>query len=240
MTWSEIWEQLTGERLTVQAISNNQAEQPIDFVELFHPANFKEQKSNLVAGGTYDVQVNPAIDLTRESVRQQVREDIDREDPLMLLGAPPCTVFSPMQNINQKHHVGEAWEKRKQDGMDLLLFAIQCYWDQIERGMFFLHEHPATASSWDVVEVMELAAHPGVHIVTSDTCRWGMRVRDEIPEDQGQPYLVKKPTIWMTNCKPMAELLSLQCDGGHSHEIRRWNIDRKSCLVPNIPWYETY
>ena len=39
----------------------------------------------------------------------------------------------------------------------------------------------------------------------------------KFPEDQGQPYLVKKPTKWMTNCKPLAELLSLRCDGTHSH-----------------------
>ena len=217
MTWSEIWEQLTGESLTIQAITNTQADQSVDFVELFNPGNFKEQKSSLVAGGTYDVRVNPAIDLTRDSVRQQVRKDIEREDPLILLGAPPCTVFSPMQNINQKHHIGEAWEKKKQEGIDLLLFATQCYWDQIERGMFFLHEHPATASSWGMDALQELEAYPGVHVVTADMCRWGMRVRDEIPEDQGQPYLVKKPTKWMTNCKPLAELLSLRCDGTHSH-----------------------
>ena len=217
MTWSEIWEQLTGESLTIQAITNNQTDQSVDFVELFNPGNFKEQKSSLVAGGTYDVRVNPAIDLTRDSVRQQVRKDTEKEDPLILLGAPPCTVFSPMQNINQKHHIGDAWEKKKQDGMDLLLFATQCYWDQIERGMFFLHEHPATASSWGLNALQELEAYPGIHVVTADMCRWGMRVRDEIPEDQGQPYLVKKPTKWMTNCKPLAELLSLRCDGTHSH-----------------------
>ena len=217
MTWPEIWEQLTGESLTIQAITNIPTDQSVDFVELFNPGNFKDQKSSLVAGGTYDVRVNPAIDLTRDSVRQQVRKDIEKEDPLILLGAPPCTVFSPMQNINQKHHIGEAWEKKKQDGMDLLLFATQCYWDQIERGMFFLHEHPATASSWGLNALQELEAYPGVHVVTADMCRWGMRVRDEIPEDQGQPYLVKKPTKWMTNCKPLAELLSLRCDGTHSH-----------------------
>ena len=85
--------------------------------------------------------------------------------------------FSPMQNINQKHHIGEAWERKKQDGMDLLLFAIQCYWDQIERGMFFLHEHPATASSWGLTALQELEAYPGVHVVTADMCRWGMRVK---------------------------------------------------------------
>ena len=217
MTWPEIWEQLTGESSVIQAISTTQTDQVVDFVELFNPGNFKQQKSSLVAGGTYDVHVNPAIDLTRDSIRQQVRQDIAKEDPLILLGAPPCTVFSPMQNINQKHHIGEAWEKKKREGLELLYFAIQCYWDQIERGMFFLHEHPATASSWVMDVVKELEAHPGVHVVTSDMCRWGMKVRDEIPEDQGQPYLVKKPTKWMTNCKPLAEMLSLRCDGTHSH-----------------------
>ena len=233
MTWSEIWEQLTGERLTIQAITSNQTDQSVDFVELFNPGNFKEQKSSLVAGGTYDVRVNPAIDLTRDSVRQQVRKDIEKEDPLILLGAPPCTVFSPMQNINQKHHVGDAWEKKKQDGMDLLLFATQCYWDQIERGMFFLHEHPATASSWGLNALQELEAYPGVHVVTADMCRWGMRVRDEIPEDQGQPYLVKKPTKWMTNCKPLAELLSLRCDGTHSHvRLEGGTLTRRAASYP--------
>ena len=70
MTWSEIWEQLTGESLTIQAITSHQTDQWVDFVELFNPGNFKEQKSSLVAGGTSDVHVNPAIDLTRDSVRQ--------------------------------------------------------------------------------------------------------------------------------------------------------------------------
>ena len=42
------------------------------------------------------------------------------------------------------------------------------YWDQIERGMFFLHKHP-TASSWNVECVMQLImAHPGVYVVTGD------------------------------------------------------------------------
>ena len=99
MTWPEIWEQLTGESLTIQAITTAPTDQSVDFVELFNPGNFKEQKSSLIAGGTYDVRVNPAIDLTRDSVRQQVRKDIEKEDPLILLGAPPCTVFF----ANAKH-----------------------------------------------------------------------------------------------------------------------------------------
>ena len=35
-------------------------------------------------------------------------------------------------------------------------------WDQIARGKFFLHEHPATATSWDCQPIKDLAEHPGV------------------------------------------------------------------------------
>ena len=126
-------------------------------------------------------------------------------------------MFSPMQNINQKHQIGETWERKKQEGMDLLIFATQCYWDQIERGMFFLHEHRATASSWNTECIMQLMAHPGVYVTTGDMCRWGMRIRDETSDDQDQPYLAKKPTKWMTICKQLADLLSLRCEGNHSH-----------------------
>ena len=65
MNWSEIWEQLTGEKSVIQSISTTNAGLSVDFVELFNPGNFKEQRATLVAGGTYDVHGNPAIDLTR-------------------------------------------------------------------------------------------------------------------------------------------------------------------------------
>ena len=40
--------------------------------------------------------------------------------------------------------------------------------------------------------VKTLETHPCVDVVTRDMCRWGMRVKDEMPEDPNQPYLVKK------------------------------------------------
>ena len=236
MDWSSIWQALTGERvedLEINAIKSIEPTTQVDFVELFNPGNFKAQKGTLIAGQTYDVKVNPALDLTRTTVQEQTRVSIAKEDPMILIGAPPCTVFSPMQNINQKHQQGPAWEQKYQEGCDLLQFASQCYWDQIERGMFFLHEHPSTASSWNMECIAEVAAHPGVYTVVSDMCRWGMKVRDEIPEDPTQPYLIKKPTKWMTNCRPLAELLSLRCEGNHSHvRLEGGNLTKKAASYP--------
>ena len=85
-----------------------------------------------------------------------------------------------MQNINQRHNVGEAWEDKYQQGLAHLEYAVQLYWEQISRGRFFIHEHPATASSWGLPMVKELERHPGVQIVTGDMCRWGMIVSDPI------------------------------------------------------------
>ena len=113
-----------------------------------------------------DCKVNPQFDLTSSQVRQEVATLIEKEDPLFLIGAPPCTVFSSMQNINQKYNTGEAWEVKYQLKLSHLEYAVQLYWEQISRGRFFIHEHPATATSWGLPLIKELERHPGVQIVT--------------------------------------------------------------------------
>ena len=140
MTWSEIWEKLTREDATVQTIQTKTGtySRSIDFVELFNPGNFKAQERNLNAGSTYDIKIDPALDLTRPGVQETTRRNIHTGDPLIVIGDPPCTVLSPMQNINLKHHNNnaETWEPSINLGVDLLVFACQCYLNQIARGMF--------------------------------------------------------------------------------------------------------
>ena len=67
-----------------------------------------------------------------------------------------------------------------------LQFSVEVYWDQISRGEFFLHEHPATASSWDLSSIRELAEHPGVTIVIGDMCRWEMHPSEEIENQENR------------------------------------------------------
>ena len=174
MTWSEVWKTLTGEDAPIRSIFAIQTQTNVDFVELYNPGNFTANKGELIAGTVIDCKVNPQLDLTSSQVRQEVALLIEKEDPLFLIGAPPCTVFSSMQNINHRHHVGEVWEVKYQQGLSHLEYAVRLYWEQISRGRFFLHEHPATATSWGLSMVKELERHPGVQVVTGDMCRWGM------------------------------------------------------------------
>ena len=137
MTWSDVWKTLTGEDAPIRSIFAIQAQTNVDFVELYNPGNFTANKGELIAGTVIDCKVNPQFDLTSCQVRQEVATLIEKEDPLFLIGAPPCTVFSSMQNINQRHNVGEAWEVKYQQGLSHLEYAVQLYWEQISRGRFF-------------------------------------------------------------------------------------------------------
>ena len=178
MSWPDVWKTLTGEEAPIRSIFAIQTQSSVDFVELYNPGNFTANKGELVAGTVIDCKINPHLDLTSSQVRQEVATLIEKEDPLFLIGAPPCTVFSSMQNINQRHNVGEAWELKYQQGLAHLEYAVQLYWEQISRGrFFFIHEHPATASSWGLPLIQELERHPGVQVVTGDMCRWGMTLK---------------------------------------------------------------
>ena len=193
MTWSEVWKTLTGEDAPIRSIFAIQAQTNVDFVELYNPGNFTANKGELVAGTVIDCKVNPQFDLTSSQVRQEVAILIEKEDPLFLIGAPPCTVFSSMQNINHRHHVGEVWEVKYQQGLSHLEYAVRLYWEQISRGRFFLHEHPATATSWGLSMVKELERHPGVQVVTGDMCRWGMTLK---PLQLKPLYIVRRMGSW--------------------------------------------
>ena len=72
----------------------------------------------------------------------------------------------------------------------------------IERGQYFLHELPQSASSWYEEEVKELQEAEGVYCVEGPMCRWHMKSEGA----QGEGY-VRKQTKWLTNSKVLADIL---------------------------------
>ena len=80
---------------------------------------------------------------------------------------------------------------------------------QIDNGMYFLHEHPYSAKSWDLPEVKSISQQPGVEIIRGDMCCFGM-----YQDTPGGPMLVKKPTGFMTNAAGISAELGVKCEGG--------------------------
>ena len=101
------------------------------------------------------------------------------------------------------------------EGKTHLQFCMTLYKIQIENGMYFLHEHPYSASSWKEPCVEEVMSISGVRVIRGDMCAFGMW-QDSDNSDEGKE-LVMKPTGFMTNAEGIARELDEKCDGYHQH-----------------------
>ncbi len=131
-----------------------------------------------MAGSTFDLhkdEAGVAWDFTRPGDRKRAWERIRAEKPFLVVGSPPCTMFSRLQlNLNASKMGKVAWEKRRREAELLLVFAVAVYQLQVRGGRHFLHEHPAGATSWNHPAVAKLRARPGVEAVVSHMCAYGM------------------------------------------------------------------
>ena len=102
------------------------------------------------------------------------------------------------------------------EGIVHLKCVCQLYQLQLDNGRHFLHEHPASAASWDekcIRRIMDL--HP-VGLVTADQCEYGLTTPSQ--EDPSVMAPAKKPTKFMSSSPHMLKQLSKRCSGGHTHQ----------------------
>ena len=72
------------------------------------------------------------------------------EAPYLLIGFPPCTYFSVLQELNKAVHGNKpGWRQKFDRETDKVImhvdFCCAFYKFQIQNGRRFLHEHPWTA-----------------------------------------------------------------------------------------------
>ena len=72
--------------------------------------------------------------------------------------------------------------------------ACSLYEEQVKAGRFFIHEHPALATSWEEPAVKCVKKLANVQVSRVDACQYGMT-----GTYHGEDLPVKKPTRWMTN-----------------------------------------
>ena len=174
----------------------------------------------LRAGSSFDLVVDAesgqSWNFLKVEDRRRCWRQLKLEDPWVVIGSPPCTPFSVIQALNKTRSNPQEQQRKLIEGKVLLNFALDVYRWQVRRGRYFVHEHPATATSWTLPEVQKLLSHPTVECITSDMCMFGMRAVDA----QGREGPVLKPTRWMTNAPRLARHLSRRCKGIHESHVR--------------------
>ena len=105
----------------------------------------------MTAGEAFDI--SNGWDLSIKENQDHVRNYVRTRKPLLVIGSPMCTMFSILQNLSEWSQ-GKA--KKLRAAKKHMRFCIEIYEEQLREGRLFLHEHPASATSWEMEEVKQL------------------------------------------------------------------------------------
>ena len=171
-------------------------------------------------------------DFDEDDMRERAWKKVREERPMLLIGTPMCTAFSAWQFINNKKRDVDIVEKEYAKGLRHLSFCCELYEYQVSQGRYFLHEHPAQATSWQTQVVKRILNLEDVHRTVGHQCQYGA-------EAKGCP--IKKPTGFMTNCKGIRDALSKTCSGrlgqcsrpgGGQHILCNGRVARMAAIFP--------
>ncbi len=201
-----------------------------DVVELFSQPRIAQAATARLYGGT-PLQPGWSLDLTRldpktgrpwdlsdKKVQSRVMRMIAEGKPLFVIGSPPCTAFSTIQNLNSKKRDPKIIQAEKAAGERHMEFSMQVYKMQIRGKRFFVHEHPVGASSWKMQSMVELLAEDEVDVVSVDMCAFGMTTTVD-----GKEMPVLKRTRIASNSHEVLKRVGVKCanQGGvgekHTH-----------------------
>ena len=83
-----------------------------------------------------------------EDKRLRALQMVVREKPQLLIGSPMCKAFSILQGLNKERMGPVRYEEMLRQARIHFEFCASLYQIQADQGRYFLHEHPASASSW--------------------------------------------------------------------------------------------
>ena len=148
-------------------------------------------------------------DFNKEEHRRSVESYVDKEEPLVLIGSPPCVAFSQLQSLSRE---SENKAKQLAEGIRHMAFMAKLCKKQVEGGRIFIHENPAHAKSWALPCIRKMAREMGVDVVETDQCMFGLKTWGS---SRSHLVFAKKPTRFMTNSKPVGSELRRRWDQSH-------------------------
>jgi len=145
--------------------------------------------------------------------RRKAEKLLDETQPVLLIGSVMCTMFSVMKTLFRPHMGEEKFQKELKKARRHLNFVVSLYERQAAAGRYFLHEHPAQASSWQEECVLKMLAMPGVGKVLTDLCMFGHRDQDKL----GNQMPIQKKMGFASNAPELLKKLERKCSRDHPH-----------------------
>ena len=177
--------------------------------EVYNPNRFgdRAKRFQLHPGQAFDLTLGH--DLLKADMQAEVVQYLDFMRPGLVVISPPCTLFTPLQNLN-KHRKYQIFLKRLRFARKLLRFSAKVAEKVMSYGGQFVLEHPLTSTAWLENELQQLMADDRVILVACDQCMFDLR--------STSGNLHKKPTGFITTSPEIATELDQRCDRSHQHE----------------------
>ena len=176
-------------------------------------------------------------DFCRPEKREKARMLRRRQRPFVLIGSPECRALSTWQRLNESRANGSEMKRQRIRATIHMDFVASLYREQVEDGLYFLHEHPAWATSWALPSFENLMKIDGVERVIGDQCQYGAEVqRGRL---RGAPVL--KPSGFLSNSPRIREALSQRCKGtrgscsrpqGGKHVVLEGSLTKDAAVYP--------
>ena len=151
----------------------------VDVTELYSPERVTKlcTRFGLIPGSALDLQTGWGF--TRMDRKVQVLRLVRREMPTIVVGSPPCTMMSMLQERNKAVQGKDAtlmqeFDRKFAEAVEHVKFCCVVYRLQMRCGRYWLHEHPLSARSWDIDEMVKLCADPRVTVVQAHQCQYGL------------------------------------------------------------------
>ena len=164
-------------------------------------------------------------DLSKRSVQDQVRKEIEDADPYVLSVAVPCSQFSALQNLSKWKGDLKKKRSRKNEAVKLLRYALVIAKDRIDKGKHVVWEHPVGASSWARKDLQK--AFKGLYEVVFHQRMFGLKVGG---------IHVRKGTRIVTTNPCIAYNLNKKCDGCHKHRTIEGSFQRRNVSEMAQKW----
>ena len=155
-------------------------------------------------------------------MRRKARAKVVSEKPMLLVGTPMCTAFSALLALSTEKRDPEVVKRQITRARVHLAFMCELYELQVRAGRYFLHEHPQSATSWQMEEVTRVLGLKRVQKVSCHQCQYGAE------HENGQP--IRKATSFMSNAPFLLDELQLRCQGRLGECSRRKGGRHALCM----------
>ena len=153
-----------------------------------------------------DPATGKAWDLSVPSVQSRVKKLVRDTKPYCIIGSPPCTPFSPLQEISRSKRDPRVMRQELEAGKRHIRFCLELYGMQIDEKRHFVHEHPEKSRAWQMPEVQAMMLRPEVGSTIVHMCAFGMTASDKMGTAP-----VKKPTRLMSSSEEVLKRMDKRC-----------------------------